>query len=329
MAYTDITDITNALKNPLLSENILRTSIESSPLLTSGAAMQDPFLNEALTTKAGIAENRFTFMSHPNPNISNDNPNAIATPHSLSSGLQITRPAYLNLPIGYMDIIEDAHGISASDMIAQYFGMYWGVEHDRYALSCALGVLGTSIGTETLILDDSANVFNLTNHLKAVNKLGDRSGKVAIIAAHSALVTRMKILNGTNNIASYQGDLPKNVFSFNGYLVVEDDTIPCNLDTKVATVLYLAKGAIRVGKYIPKAVQLQTNQLAGNGGGMTALISHYHLNVAVPGFSFTNTSSLVDKSVTRAGLEDPDNYTWVYDNDLRQAPLCALKCKFE
>lgn len=136
--------------------------------------------------------------------------------------------------------------------------------------------------------------FNATNFQKALLTMGDNSRKLSLVMMHSIVEHRAKL----NNLIDYRPDSnnpdAEEVPFFLGRRVIVDDAMP-NDGSEFET-WFFGQGAVKYGQGSPeanglRAVELQREADAGNGGGQDVLHNRVVWGYHPEGFRFDVSAS--------------------------------------
>ena len=286
MAVTQIADIYNPLvvgskaaerfllKNALIQSGAFALDGEISNLIARGTAGELPFRQD---------------FSSQTDNISSDDPSTDATAQKLAWTFQRVIALNRNGRWGSADLARIIGGVDPLGDLANGIGDFWAARFQDAALSCIQGIIADNIANDAgdMFLDLSvssgtvlaANKASRDAIIEAKATAGDRRGELGV-AKH------------LEKIDTTSFTLPSEVMpfkSYNGMVVVEDDSIPVTGTGayKASTLYFAAAGAIAWGQSTEGLVPEEFDRApaAGNGGGVEYFYSRRRFAFAPNGFS--------------------------------------------
>lgn len=251
------------------------------------------------------------------PNLSNDDPAALATPAKVTQGEQISRKAFLNKGLSAADLASElAMGPKAMEHIRSRVDTYWLRQWQRRLIASANGVLADNLaanGGDMVYTaagatngDVSAStVFTRQNFTTAAFTMGDAVDGIQAIAVHSVIYKRMIDNDDIDFIPDSQGRL--SVPTFLGKRVIVDDSLPYtpaagalagDAAAKYTSILFGA-GAFGYGEGAPN-MPVEVSRVAeqGNGGGVETLWTRKTWILHPFGYQNTGTPAATSFSAT-------------------------------
>lgn len=282
------------------------------------------------------------------PNMSNDDPDDLAVPNKVGSGIMTCRKAFMNQGFSAMDLVSELAGSSPMQHIRNRFGTYWSRQYQRRLIASLKGLLAANIAKNggDMVVDISGQagdlaVFNSNAVIDAASTMGDAldANGFAAIAMHSAIRTRAVKNNEIVYLPDSQGNLT--IATYKGMRVVVDDALiqsGTGANTVYLTVLigtgFWGYGqengsCFAEGEGIPEVpVEVERGPRAGNGGGMETIWERKTVILHPQGFSWTDPTgadALVEFSPTNADLAKAAPWTRVVAR--KQAPVSFLLSK--
>lgn len=230
------------------------------------------------------------------------------------------------------NFVSELSGSDPLGHIAQTVGKFWAKQRQNILLGILDAIFSISGGkttpagkwaenhTEDLTTDSDAPYLIGATDLNslATKALGDNKSKFSIAVMHSNVAKTLENLQAlefwkytdANGISR-----PMGLASCNGYTVVIDDGVPCQLqdgeNTKYTTYL-LGEGAIR---YAPAklTVPAEVHRDPKTNGGEDTLYTRIRETIHPNGFSFTPPSDNFTNSPTDEQLKDVNNWSLKFD----------------
>lgn len=319
---------------------------ELTSIWQSGLVATNPVLN-------GIARSGGTTAIIPfwkdidssiEPNMSNDDPEDLATPEKIGSGQMQCRKAFMNKSFSSMDLIVELAGSEPMTHIRNRFGTYWTRQWQRRAIATLTGLyrLNVASNASDMTIDISAEtapadqIFNADAVIDASGTMGDAAGSFTAIMVHSQIRQRML---KNNEIVTIQDSVTGLLIElYKGLRVIVDDAMPVLSGTGTNRVYLsvIAGGgafgyggveghAFALGEGIPKTAAWVTNEeQAGNGGGME-IIGERKTQILHPnGFTWIE-GTLTEFSPVLSDLSAAAHWGRVVDR--KQAPFAFLVSK--
>lgn len=286
---------------------VLRQSVEKNRLITSGAAVLDPVLDQFLNG-AGVTMT----MPRMNPidtndveNVSSDDPTVFSTPNKPSMGSEIAVRLSRNNSWSQMDLMRS---ILAADPLAALANMvsdYWASRRQRAIIAHVAGIFANNAtATDAFHTQNDMSVnlstlnagayaagvtdFNGSAFIDAFVTLGDSMGDIALVAMHS--VVYAKALKQNLITFRLNSELNTQIPTYMGKDVIVDDAMPSPSNGVFETWLF-GRGAIGYGTAEP---DIPTEVLripgAGNGAGQEVMWSRIEWAHHVAGTSYIGTT---------------------------------------
>ena len=301
MATTRLTDVIvpevyetyKAVNNP-----------ETTAFFDSGIAVRNPMLDMKANEGGDTLNVPFWNDLDPadEPNLTSDDPAALATPKKITAGKQVARMAYINQGYSAADLAGEIAGSDPMQQVANRFGTYWQRQWQRRVIAGLTGVLADNVANDSAdMVEDvsiadgnnatSANLFSRSAFTGAGFTLGDQFESTNAIAVHSVVYKRMVDNDDIEFIPDSQGRMT--IPTFMGRRVIVDDGMPVEAGGTsgfVYTSVLFGGGAIGYGEGMAKTpVELDRTALAGNGGGIETLIERKSWLIHPFGFQATST----------------------------------------
>lgn len=265
-------------------------STKKTAFLESGVVVRNPMLDGLARAAGDVATLPFwnDIDSSSAPNISNDDPSDIASTDKVTQGKQRAYTSHYNKAWQAADLVSElALGADAIDHIRARSEKYWSDRWTDQLVSTTQGVLadnvannGSDMVTDVASEDGdnatASNKFSATNLIDAAYTMGDMVGGVTAIAAHSQVVAQMaKEDKGLQNVYDSDGTIMYR--TYNEMRVIMDDSLPTLTGgisgVKYVTVIF-GLGAFGNGEGMARVpTAIERNELAGNGGGVEALVN--------------------------------------------------------
>jgi len=317
---------------------VQESATERNAFLASGILVQDPRINDMVSTGGMIGElPNFNPLTNDEPNYSTDDPAVNSTPAKIDSGTQIYRLANQNKSWSTMDLSRQLALADPLGAITNRIGHYWAVNTQQRVVSSSMGVMADNIANDggDMVVDVSiaaglsavaANLIHADAVIDALATLGDAAGSVTAIAIHSTVYSTLQKLNLITFIPDARGEV--NIATYLGLRVIVDDALDVTAGGTngfVYTSVLFGVGAFGYGE----SPALQPSELervasSGNGSGQDILHSRYNEIIHPQGFAFLSTGLAQGISATRAQLEVATQWDRIY-TDRKNIPLSFLK----
>jgi hypothetical protein len=275
------------------------------------------------------------------PNYSNDDPADLAVPNKIGYGTMTARKAWLNQTFGEMDLVSELAGSSPLQHVRNRFGEYWVRQQNRRLIATCVGVMADNVANDggDMVVDISgeagaAGVFGANAFIDAAYTAGENADVFTGIAVHSMIEARMLKNDELESVKDSEGNLVMRTYK--GRAVIVDDTLPVSGvgDARIYTSILFGRGslgfgqvdgaAFALGEGTPKvAAEAVRTPLAGNGGGMEAIIERKTWIIHPQGFEWNEGgAALVEMSPTLADLRLAAHWNRVVDR--RQAAMAFV-----
>ena len=249
-----------------------------------------------------------------NENIGSDDPLVLATPEKIGTGKMQARRVHVNNAWQTANLVSAVLG-SEDPMrqIQSRTSAYWNDRFAQRVMATTIGVYNANVANnasdmvfQSAIEDGDnatdANKFNFEGFVDAVATMGESDDKLAAIGVHPLTLARMRKENNIEFIQDSETGLM--IPFYNGKRVIVDKKMPVlaggTSGSKYITVLYGA-GAIGYGEALaPKAVEMDSNPLAGNGSGIETLVERKQWIIHPAGHKWTDTTVAADAGPTVA-----------------------------
>ena len=266
------------------------------------------------------------------PNYSNDDPADLAVPNKIGHGTMTARKAWLNQSFGEMDLVSELAGESPLQHVRNRFGEYWVRQQNRRLIATCVGVMADNVANDggDMVVDISAQVgaagvFGANAFIDAAYTAGESADMFTGIAVHSMIEARMLKNDELEAVRDSEGNLVMRTYK--GRAVIVDDTLPVSGvgADRVYTSILFGRGSIGFGQVdgaafafgegVPKvAAEVTRTPLAGNGGGMEAIIERKTWIIHPQGFEWVEGgAALVEMSPTLADLRLAAHWNRVVD----------------
>lgn len=248
------------------------------------------------------------------PNMSNDDPDDLATPNKVGSGQMKCRKAFLNQGYSAMRLVVELAGSDPMQHIRNRFGTYWARQYQRRLIASLRGVMADNVANDNsdMTIDitgetGDAAIFNADAVIDAAGTMGDalmNGGRFSAIAVHSAIHTRMV---KRNEIVTIQ-DSVTGLFvpTYKEMRVIVDDALVIGTGP-TAVYLSVLMGAgffgygsqlgslFAEGEGVPQLpVEIESNARAGNGGGEETIWERKTTILHPQGFSWDDAEGTAD-----------------------------------
>lgn len=339
------------LTDAVIPEVFLSYTSLNNPELTSfwqsGIVASNEVLNQA--TRVGGKEFTVPFWQDLDPtiepNMSNDDPEDMASPQKVTAASMKARKAFLNQGWSDMDLVVELTGSDPMRHIASRVNTYWMRQWQRRLTATLQGVYADNVANDNgdMVIDGSAASFDGDMVIDASGTLGDASGRLTGIAVHSKIRDRM--LKNDEIVWQPDSSGQLTIMTYKGLRVVVDDSMPI-ISGSGANAVYLsvlfggggfafggdiAGHAVAYGEGIPKTpIEMERTPAAGNGGGMEVLWMRKTWMLHPFGFTWIEDPSgtdddLVEFSPTLADLRKAAHWSRVVHR--KQVPLAFITSK--
>lgn len=286
---------------------MMRRAVELTALISSGAMVADPFLDNFLGG-AGLTIN----MPKQNPldtadveNVSSDDPTVFSTPNKAGTSTEIAVRLSRNNSWSEMDLVRALLNADPLQALVNDVARYWSVRRQKAAIAQITGIFANNATTTDSFhtqndMTVNLSTLNTSTYLKGTTDfhgtafidafvtLGDRMGAIALVAMHSVVyATALK-----NNLIAFRLDADANptIPTYMGKDVIVDDAMP-NPSSGVFETWLLAFGALGYGTGTPPVPsEVLRIPSAGNGGGQEIMWSRVEWAHHVAGTSYIGTA---------------------------------------
>lgn len=304
MATTRISDV---VVPEIFGPYVQNLTTELSELIRSGAVSNDAVLSDKLSG-GGLTFNEPSWrdLANEEENTSNDDPADKSTPSKTGSLNEVQVRLSRNFSWSTMDLSGTLAGSDPMQSIASRVAYYWTRRQQALFIATAQGVFANdALPTDanhiqnemTLDVSGASFVNGVTNfttegYLDALQTMGDAQKKLGVMMVHSVVLTRMKKNNLIDFIPDARGEVL--IPTFQGKLVIEDDSMPHDKTTGLFDTWIFGAGAFRFGSgSAPVPVAVERDESAGHGGGQEILYNRVEWCMAPAGYAYIG--SLAEK----------------------------------
>ncbi len=296
MATVQIADL---VFGATFNETVVNESVRLNAFAAAGVVVRDAEIDAAAAGKQIITNMpAWNQLANDEPNASSDSPSDVAVPKDTNQNLQIVRKLFRNQ--GWQ-VARLTVALQSKDPLAVIQGMlstYWAGVNQTTVIKMALGVLADnvandggdmlkSVATDANTAITSAELFSADLVIDAEQTMGDAKGKLAVIAVHSVVHTRMRKLGAlVDNFDPATGALLFQTFL--NLRVVVDDDMPVVQGTyrKTYTSVIFGLGAFGQGFSQPDLpTEIASVAEQGNGEGIKTLWNRRHEILHPDGFA--------------------------------------------
>lgn len=284
MATTQLADVYVPLT---FNRRAQEAQTKLNAFLASGVAVADPVLAQQFASGGNIAElPQYNGITHGEPNYSNDNPAASATPQKITSKKQIARSAHRNAHWSAMDLSRELAVEDPMEAITASVGGYWASDDEQRIIRSCAGILADNdandaddmlvkLATDAAGAVTDAERISASAIMQAEQTMGDAKTKLSAIAMHSIQHHRLR-LQGllVDNVDPSTGALLFTTYL--GKRVIVDDSLYTVTGANRITyqVILFGQGAFSFAAGpVQTPSEISRNPLVGNGGGETVLSS--------------------------------------------------------
>lgn len=311
-----MTEVQDLIQIPMFADYVRQQMIERSVLVKSGIAAPDPVI--AARCAAGVSGKTVTLPFFNSLDNADDEEvlveDTALTPDKIDASQDVAVICRRGKAFACSDLAADLSGQDPLAAVAAQIADFRNKMDQKRLVAVLNGVFGRNAASDSssLVLDLSANTMGKTDLLLGAQKLGDRKLELTAVAMNSAVGTYLAGLD-TNASLYRPSQGAATLPTYNGRTVVEDDTIPYDASTGVATVYLFGRGAVALNE-VPEKVPYETDRekLKGNDILITRHAGICHLR----GYAWTGTSSgaaVKDGGPTNAQLAVAANWNRVYD----------------
>ena len=313
MALTKVADI---IQIPMFGEYVSHQMIEQSIFIKSGIAAIDPEI--ARRCAAGVSGKTIKLPYFNSLDNAGDDEvlkeDTALTPEKIDSSEDVAVICRRGKAFGATDLSKDLSGKDPMAAVAANIVDYRNKMDQKRLVAVLNGVFGRNAANDnsSLICDLSANTMGKTDILLGAQKLGDRKMELVACAMNSAVGTYLAGID--KNASLYRAsDGTGKLAQYDGRAIIEDDNIPYNPETGVATIYLFGRGAVALNE-VPEEVPYETDRekLKGNDILITRWAGICHLR----GYKWTGSTSgadVVDGGPTNTQLAVAGNWAKVYN----------------
>jgi hypothetical protein len=322
-------DLASIIKQDVFTEEAMKLSPELLNFLNSQVITTDP----RISAKAASAEKGDTIKVpfiqedlYSESSVIDDTTNEI-TADSITKNTADMFIGYYAKAWGQFDIVREiGTGKDPVEAAVELYGRYWQKDIQDKMVAILNGAIASNKANESgdNVLTDDVNKFSFDLAVDTLALAGDHMTDFAAIVVHST--TYREILKNDKASLStvLDSDLGIEREMYNGLELIVTDVMPVITGTPdLVTTVFLRKGAFIYadGQY-SKPFATQTNELSGNGGGDTKVVTRKAYGLTLNGYTFT-AASVAGVSPTAAELANAAN--WTRQCDAKLAPFVALE----
>lgn len=311
-----MTEVQDLIQIPMFADYVRQQMIERSVLVKSGIAAPDPVI--AARCAAGVSGKTVTLPFFNSLDNADDEEvlveDTALTPDKIDASQDVAVICRRGKAFACSDLAADLSGQDPLAAVAAQIADFRNKMDQKRLVAVLNGVFGRNAAADSssLVLDMSGTTMGKTDLLLGAQKLGDRKLELTAVAMNSAVGTYLAGLD-TNASLYRPSQGAASLPIYNGRTIVEDDTIPYDPSTGVATVYLFGRGAVALNE-VPEKVQYETDRdkLKGNDILITRHAGICHLR----GYAWTGTSSganVTDGGPSNAQLAVAANWNRVYD----------------
>lgn len=326
MATTRLADIVEPAE--FTNYTVLQT-MERAPLVQAGVMRR----NGVIDTQLQAGAHSFNVPSwndlSGDPDIVNDNPSDMSTPHDITAFNQVVRKAFLHNSWSAMNLASEISGDNAVQAVRDRTTAYWQRQMQTRLIASLNGLYAANVANNSgdMVNDISGKSGNAANFsasavIDTASTLGDALNTLTGIAMHSDIYSEALKQDLIQFVPDSQGG---QIATYRGLAVVVDDNLPTGTGT-YTTVLF-GGGAFGYGIAAPRVAdgtEIENIPSAGNGGGQEVLHSRVNLAIHPAGYSWTETT-VAGESPDTTELADATN--WSRKVSRKHVPIAFLKSK--
>lgn len=277
--------------------------------IDSGSKIQIPYVQDQLYSE---------------PNVSDDS-DVLGSVSTIVKAKVDAFVGFYNKIFGEKQIAKEiGSGISAIDAARSLLGTFWKKDIKARMLSILSGAIASNKAHNggDSVHTDAVNGFSFDLAVDTLVKAGEQMDNFKAIVVTSG--TKAKILKqNALSITKAADEIGIVREYYNGLELILDDSLP--VAGGLTTTVFLREGAFTFQEVtVEMPIALVKNELSGNGGGETKLVSRFAYLLHLNGYTF-NDASVAGVSPTVAELANPANWTRVVD--YKQTPFVALESK--
>lgn len=222
-----------------------------------------------------------------------------------------------------MDLVENMAGDDPIKHMTSRTGAYWERQYQKMLIAIMNGIIADNVASDggDMVHDvsndlagapTSTELMNAKNLIGGLATSGDQMDDYQAMAVHSMVYAQMN----ENDLISFERDSNgKFIKRFFDLEVIVDDGMPAVAGTNriTYTTALFKKGAFGHGEGNPKkAIAVERDESAGDGGGMETLFSRRELGMHPMGFTWEDAACLKE-SPTNAELANASNWSRAVD----------------
>ena len=304
---------------------VQEAAIELNRFWQAGILVRDARIDAMASGPGSLGDIPFFYgLTNDEPNYTNDNPAATATPAAITAGKQVYQSAHMHKSWSTMDLARELGLEDPLGAIINRVGKYWAVNNEKRLINTLKGVMADNIAndssdmvnaihTETGTAATAANLISAEAVIDTAQTMGDHSTVLNGICMHSVVYTRLQKLNLIDFIPDARGEV--SIPTYLGYRVIVDDSLAPRAGTTdgfVYTTILFAGGVCAYGEGTPQVPsELERKPDTGNGGGQDILHSRATNIIHPYGFAFDSTA-VAGISATYAELAAAAQWNRVY-----------------
>ncbi|UYW34467.1 hypothetical protein [Methylorubrum extorquens] len=317
-----------------------RLAVERTALITSGAMVADPLLDNFLAG-AGLTVNmpKLNGLDRQDvENVSSDDPTVFSTPNKPGMGSEIAVRLSRNNSWSQMDLVRSLMAADPLAALANDVAQYWAYRRQRAVIAQVSGIFADNAaapsGQEHVANDMTRDIsgssytagvtdFNGGAFIDALVTMGDAMGGIALVAMHSIVyASALK-----KNLIQFRLDseAQPTIPTYMGKDVTLDDSMPTPSAGVFETWLF-GRGAITYGTGSPDVPnEVLRIPGAGNGGGQETMWDRVEWAHHVPGTAYVGTppNGGPTNAATTNNLASATSWTRIA-KDRRQIPIARI-----
>lgn len=315
-----------------------RLAVEKTALITSGAMVADPLLDNFLTG-AGLTVNmpKLNGLDRQDvENVSSDDPTVFSTPNKPGMGSEIAVRLSRNNSWSQMDLVRSLMAADPLAALANDVASYWAYRRQKAVIAHLSGVFANNAAAtdashvqNDMSRDISGSAyeagvtdFNGGAFIDALVTMGDAMGGIALVAMHSIVYGNAL----KRNLIQFRLDSEANptIPTYMGKDVTLDDAMPNN--GGVFETWLFGRGSVTYGTSSPDVPnEILRIPGAGNGGGQETMWDRVEWAHHVPGTSYVGTAPQggPTNAATTNNLAAATSWTRIA-KDRRQIPIARI-----
>lgn len=280
-----------------------RLAVEKTALITSGAMVADPLLDNFLTG-AGLTVNmpKLNGLDRQDvENVSSDDPTVFSTPNKPGMGSEIAVRLSRNNSWSQMDLVRSLMAADPLAALANDVASYWAYRRQKAVIAHLSGIFANNAAAtdashvqNDMSRDISGSAYSagVTNFnggafIDALVTMGDAMGGIALVAMHSIVYGNAL----KKNLIQFRLDseAQPTIPTYMGKDVTLDDAMPNN--GGVFETWLFGRGSVTYGTSSPDVPnEILRIPGAGNGGGQETMWDRVEWAHHVPGTSYVGTA---------------------------------------